>query len=200
MITLMQLRFPAFLVILSVILTGSLRAEEPSQVESAPVPVSRATVPYVLGVLDRITIKHADESVESFQVIQDGTISLGDKNYKVKGLTPAEVDKLVRHHDDNVASVSVEEYRQPKIAVLGEVFHQIYTDMNDGPMRVLDAIASANGFTPLANTRRVKLMRENAGNVEIYELDLRRVVRGELSSENILLKPGDVITVPRNFL
>jgi protein involved in polysaccharide export with SLBB domain len=169
-------------------------------VESAPVPTARATVPYVLGVLDRITIKHADESVESLQVIQDGTISLGDKNYKVKGLTPAEVNKLVRHHDDNVASVNVEEYRQPKIAVLGEVFHQIYTDMNDGPMRVLDAIASANGFTPLANTRRVKLMRENAGNVEIYELDLRRVVRGELSAENILLKPGDVITVPRNFL
>ena len=185
-----------FLAILLVMITGSLRAD----VESAPVPISRATVPYVLGVLDRITVKHSDESVENLLVGQEGTVSLGGKNYQVKGLTPAEIEKLVRRHDDAVVSVNVEEYRQPKISVLGEVFHQIYTDMNDGPMRVLDAIASANGFTPLANTRRVKLMRENAGRVEVYELDLRRVVRGELSAQNILLKPGDVITVPRNFL
>jgi polysaccharide export outer membrane protein len=199
MIATMQSKFPVFLVILTLLAASVSKAAE-TLVETAPVPISRATVPYVVGILDRITIKHTDDSVESLQVIQDGTISLGDKNYLVKGLTPAEVIKLVRQHGSNIASVNVEEYRQPKISVLGEVFHQIYTDMNDGPMRVLDAIASANGFTPLANTRRVRLMRENAGRVEIYELDLRRVVKGELSAENILLRPGDVITVPRNFL
>jgi polysaccharide export outer membrane protein len=193
----MQFKALAIFAILSVMGCGGLTAEE---AESAPIPISRTTVPYVLGILDRITIKHTDESVENLQVSQEGTIGLGDKNYQVKGLTPAEVGKLVRRHAGDVASVSVEEYRQPKVSVLGEVFHQIYTDMNDGPMRVLDAIAAANGFTPLANTRRVKLMRENGGKVEIYELDLRRVVRGELSAQNILLKPGDVITVPRNFL
>ena len=200
MITTMQLKFPALLAVFFVMISSGLMASDADQVEAAPVPISRATVPYVLGILDRITVKHADESVENLQVSQEGTITLGDKSYQVKGLTPSEVVKLVRRHDSGVASVHVEEYRQPKVSVLGEVFHQIYTDMNDGPMRVLDAIASANGFTPLANTRRVKLMRENAGQVEIYELDLRRVVRGELSNENILLKPGDVITVPRNFL
>jgi protein involved in polysaccharide export with SLBB domain len=86
------------------------------------------------------------------------------------------------------------------VSVLGEVFHQIYTDIGDGPMRVLDAIAAANGFTPLANTRRVKLVRENAGRIEIYELDLRDTMRGKLTNQNLLVKPGDVITVPRNFL
>jgi protein involved in polysaccharide export with SLBB domain len=86
------------------------------------------------------------------------------------------------------------------VTVLGEVYHQIYTDMNSGPMRVMDAIAAANGFTAIANQRRVKLLRENAGQVEIYELDLRQVMRGENPASNLLLKPGDVITVPRNFL
>ncbi len=200
MITAMQFKFPVFLAISFVTISGCLMAGEPSQVEAAPVPVTRTTVPYVLGVLDRITVKHADESVETIQVSQEGTIKMEDKDYQVKGLTPSEAVKLVKRHTANVASVHIEEYRQPRVAVLGEVFHQIYTDMNDGPMRVLDALASANGFTPLANARRVKLMRENAGQVEIYELDLRRVIRGELSSQNILLKPGDVITVPRNFL
>lgn len=190
----------AILALSMIVLGSSLRADDTVQTEKAPVPISRATIPYVVGVLDRITVKHKDDSVENLVVAQDGSITLGDKAYQAKGLTPAEVGKLVRRHDADVASVQVEEYRQPKVSVLGEVYHQIFTDMNDGPMRVLDAIAAANGFTPLANTRRVKLVRENAGHVEIYELDLRRVVRGEVSSENILLKPGDVITVPRNFL
>ena len=83
---------------------------------------------------------------------------------------------------------------------MGEVFHQIHTDLSDGPMRVMDAIAAANGFTPLANKRRVRLMRENAGKVEVYQFDLREMMRGNCMDENILLQPGDVITVPRNFL
>ena len=67
-------------------------------------------------------------------------------------------------------------------------------------MRVMDAIASANGFTPLANRRRVRLVRQNAGKVEVYEFDLREMMRGRSMDGNILLQPGDVITVPRNFL
>ena len=67
-------------------------------------------------------------------------------------------------------------------------------------MRVMDAIAAANGFTPLANRRRVRLLRQNAGTCEVYELDMRGLMRGESPEQNLLLEPGDVITVPRNFL
>jgi polysaccharide export outer membrane protein len=67
-------------------------------------------------------------------------------------------------------------------------------------MRVMDAIAAANGFTPLANKRRVRLVRQNAGTVEVFELDLRDLMRGKNLDQNLLLEPGDVITVPRNFL
>ena len=86
------------------------------------------------------------------------------------------------------------------MTVLGEVFHQIHTDLTDGPMRVMDAIAAANGFTPLANKRRVRLVRQNAGTVQVYELDLRDLMKGYRLDQNLLLEPGDVITVPRNFL
>ena len=166
----------------------------------APEPISRSTVPYVVAVLDRITIHHGDETSDVVQVSQEGTITLDDKTYQAKGLTPTALRALVNRHGKDVASVEIEEFRANRITVLGEVFHQIFTEMSDGPMRVLDAIASANGFTPLANTRRVKLVRENAGQVEVYELDLREVLKGNKSNQNILLKPGDVLTVPRNFL
>jgi hypothetical protein len=43
-------------------------------------------------------------------------------------------------------------------------------------------------------------VRQNAGRVEVYELDLRQMMKGEGMKQNLLLRPGDVITVPRNFL
>ncbi len=89
------------------------------------------------------------------------------------------------------------EFRPHRITVLGEVFHQINTSMAEGPMRVLDGIAAANGFTPLANRRRVKLIRQNAGISQVYEINVRDIVRGKNLTHNVLLEPGDVITVPR---
>ena len=98
------------------------------------------------------------------------------------------------------AEVKTHEFRTNKITVLGEVFHQIHTDLGEGPMRVMDAIASANGFTPLADKRHVRLLRENAGRTEVYEFDLREMLLGRDLTQNFLLQPGDVITIPRNFL
>jgi protein involved in polysaccharide export with SLBB domain len=174
-------------------------ASDPGE-DQFPIPVSISTVPYTVGVLDKVTVTSSDGSVETYQVSQDGLLNLDDKSYPAAGLTPDQVSSLLHRHLGHVASLTIDEFRSNRVTVLGEVFHQIFTEMSDGPMRVLDAIASANGFTPLANTRRVKLVRENAGRVEVYELDLRAVMKGLKSNQNILLKPGDVITVPRNFL
>jgi len=188
------------LVLLCLLLPLSLHADAPPGGDPAPVPFKVTTVPYQVGPLDQITVTRADQSVETLTVSQEGTLSLDNGDVAAKGLTPDALTALVRRHDKNVASVAIIEFRPHRVTVLGEVFHQIYTEMSDAPMRVLDAIASANGFTPLANTRRVKLMRENAGTVEVYELDLRAVMKGQATGQNILLQAGDVITVPRNFL
>jgi polysaccharide biosynthesis/export protein len=184
------------------VLFGATATVRPAPIseEAAPQPISRTVVPYTVAVLDRITIGHSDDTSEAMQVSQDGTIDLGGKTYQVKGLTPSELRSLVRRHGSDVASIQIDEFRPNRFSVVGEVFHQIYSEMSDGPMRVMDAIAAANGFTPLANLRRVKLVRENAGQVEVYELDMREMMKGRQLNQNILLEPGDVITVPRNFL
>ena len=185
---------------LSLLVPLTLRAAELPAEDPAPVPFKVTTVPYVVGPLDQITVTHSDRSLENLTVSQDGSVPLESGDLTVKGLAPDALAALIRRHDKAVVAVAIEEFRPHRVTVLGEVFHQIYTEMSDAPMRVLDAIASANGFTPLANTRRVKLMRENAGTVEVYELDLRAVMKGQAAGQNILLKAGDVITVPRNFL
>jgi protein involved in polysaccharide export with SLBB domain len=175
-------------------------AVAPSTEDQEPKPIKVSTVPYTIAKLDKVLVTGSDDSVQTYQVSQDGLITLGDKSYRAEGLAPGELTHLVKQHLSGASSISIEEFRANRVTVLGEVFHQIFTEMSDGPMRVLDAIASANGFTPLANTRRVKLVRENAGRVEVYELDLRDVMLGHKSNQNMLVKPGDVITVPKNFL
>lgn len=171
-----------------------------STVTQLPVPISITTVPYQIAGLDEIEIDLGKGKKESLQVSGEGYVILNGENVRVKGKSEKEVESLVRRAFPHARTVEIREFRMNRISVLGEVFHQIHTDLGDGPMRVMDALASANGFTPLANKRRVKLLRQNAGHIEVYELDLREMMVGSDLAQNLLLKPGDVITVPRNFL
>jgi polysaccharide export outer membrane protein len=163
-------------------------------------PISTSSVPYHVAVLDTVTVKYSNGRKEVLTVEQDGSIATPDGSLALEGAPVEDARSKVRRAFPGATAVEVEEFRPNRVTVLGEVFHQIHTDLGDGPMRVMDAIAAANGFTPLANKRRVRLVRENAGRVEVYELDLREMMRGTDLAQNFLLQPGDVITVPRNFL
>jgi protein involved in polysaccharide export with SLBB domain len=163
-------------------------------------PISTANIPYVMAPLDSATIISKDGSLTEVQIGQDGRVDLPGGNRLVKGLPAEDFKTLLQHSYPGAKEIRVTEFRTNQVTVLGEVFHQIHTDLTDGPMRVMDAIAAANGFTPLANKRRVRLVRQNAGTVQVYELDLRDLMRGSHLDQNLLLEPGDVITVPRNFL
>ncbi len=182
------------LAVTSVLLAGCARDTGSSE------PVSTASVPYAIGPLDSVRITRRDGSTQEIQVLQDGRIDLPSGSKAVRGLPVQDFHALVSRAYPGAREIKIVEFRTNRVTVLGEVFHQIHTDLTDGPMRVMDAIAAANGFTPLANKRRVRLVRQNAGDVEVYELDLRELMRGVHLDQNLLLEPGDVITVPRNFL
>ncbi|MEI6343738.1 MAG: hypothetical protein WCP41_00045 [Verrucomicrobiota bacterium] len=163
-------------------------------------PISTSNQPYVMAPLDSARITGRDGKIHDLIVQQDGGVDLGGGSKNVRGMSVEDFHSLLLRSYPGAKEIQIVEFQPNRITVLGEVFHQIHTDLSDGPMRVMDAIAAANGFTPLANKRRVRLMRENAGKVEVYQFDLREMMRGNCMDENILLQPGDVITVPRNFL
>ena len=183
-----------FIVVFSVMVCGCVHDTGSS------VPMSRATEPYAMAPLDSARIILRDETRREVVVAQDGKADLPSGSKSVQGLPVASFRALVARDYPGAREVVIREFRTNRVTVLGEVFHQIYTDLSDGPMRVMDAIAAANGFTPLANKRRVRLVRQNAGTIVVYELDLRELMRGTHLDQNLLLEPGDVITVPRNFL
>lgn len=191
------MRIPAALLAVALVMMGGC-ATRAVPVAGKPLSVSEA--PYTVSALDQFHITAPDGSETTLIVPQEGPIESASGPINVRGLPRETALTRIRRAYPHSAKIRIEEFRTNRVTVLGEVFHQIHTDLGDGPMRVLDAIAAANGFTPLANKRRVRLLRQNAGATEVYELDLREMLRGGDLTGNMLLKPGDVITVPRNFL
>ena len=162
--------------------------------------IQQGVVAYNISPLDEITVIQPSGSRTLFTVDQSGTLDLDGDTIRAQGMPKEKLRSLLQRRFGSGATIEIVEFRPNRVTVLGEVFHQIHTELTDGPMRVMDAIASANGFTPIANKRRVRLLRQNAGEITVYELDLREMMLGKDLSSNMLLKPGDVITVPRNFL
>jgi protein involved in polysaccharide export with SLBB domain len=170
------------------------------QVQPDVLKVTITACPYQISLLDKAVLTFADGSIKELTVSQAGTIEANSGPEKVVGKSAVEFKALLKKDFPEAVAIEVMEFRDNRISVLGEVYHQIHTELGNGPMRLMDAIAAANGFTSLADKQHVRLVRENAGSVETYEIDFRQLLRGENMRQNILMKPGDVITVPRNFL
>jgi len=170
------------------------------QAQADTLKVTITSCPYQIGPLDEAALTFADGSSKELTVSHEGTIEANSGIEKVMGLPIADFKALLRKEFPEAVSIKVTEFKDNSISVVGEVYHQIHTELGNGPMRLMDAIAAANGFTSLADKQHVRLVRENAGTVETYEIDFRQLLRGENMQQNILIKPGDVITVPRDFL
>jgi len=186
------------LVVAACLLMNGCATEPPAQPDVLKMTIT--TCPYQINSLDEAVLTFSDGSRRELTVSHEGTIETDSGLEKVSGQTVAEFKALLLKDFPKTASIEVIEFKDNRISVLGEVFHQIHMESGNGPMRLMDAIAAANGFTPLADKQHVRLVRENAGTVETYEIDFRQLLRGENMRQNILVKPGDVITVPRNFL
>ncbi len=84
---------------------------------------------------------------------------------------------------------------QDRIAVMGGVFKPGVFDLTDG-MKLLEAIALAGGETEAANLSQVQIIRLEAGKTNTFTADVKQALRGQDMSQNVLLRPGDVVYVP----
>lgn len=89
-----------------------------------------------------------------------------------------------------------------RINIMGEVENPKVITFQEG-MTVLDAVLMAEGLTDIARPRETRVYRRNKeGNKNgttkiLVELD-KVIFDGDLS-KNLVLKPGDIIHVPRSF-
>src|SRR5438477_7412260 len=157
---------------------------------------------YVIGADDTLHIdvwKEPDLTV-TLPVRPDGMISLPLLNdVQASGLTPMQLaasitEKLKKFVADPRVTVTVTQMNSQRVYVTGEVSHSGPMPLTPD-MTVLQALSSA-GFTQFANTKGIYVLRNENGAQKKYPVNYKKLIKGEDSASNILLKPGDTIVVP----
>jgi polysaccharide biosynthesis/export protein len=129
------------------------------------------------------------------RVDQNGRITVPFAgNIQAAGRTPAEVERSIRDRLQERAiepeiSLEIIEQNFSRVSVIGAVREPKVIKLNEGGLRVLEAISSAGSISGPASSAFVVLQRGNQ-NVKVA---YRNITSN--SSENIFLAPGDVIEV-----
>jgi polysaccharide export outer membrane protein len=181
--------------------------KEPAQV-AAPAPAGLASAAgaaidsYVIGASDVLTITVWKEPTLSGSLLvrPDGMVSvplLGD--VQASGMTPLQLadqisTKLKKYIQDPNVSVVLTQINSKKIYLLGEVAKKGPMEMTPG-MTLLEAISSAGGLTDYANTKKMYILRDDAGKHEKIPVHYKEALKGN-SELNLVLKSGDTIVVP----
>ena len=135
----------------------------------------------------------------TFRVATDGTIDyplVG--RVQVAGLRTGEVQQMLvsklkdRFLKDPQVVVTIKERNSQKISVFGQVARPGQVSYYP-KMTIVDAIASAGGFTGIAAKNSVNLRREVAGKVESHVYPVADITEGR--SQNVMMLPGDVLVV-----
>ena len=157
-------------------------------------------------VLDIFVWQNPDLSQRQIPVRPDGRISTPlIPNMMAAGKTPVQL----AHDMDRALSQYI---RSPRVTVIvskalgalsqvqviGQVMHPLSMPYEEG-MTVLDAVLAAGGLTPYAAGNSAKIERKVDGKVQTLHIELSNLInKGELS-QNVPLRPGDVIVVPESL-
>ena len=86
-----------------------------------------------------------------------------------------------------------------KIYILGEVNSPSVIEFKE-KLTLVEAIAKAGGYTNNAVTRSIIVIRGELGSQKGVRLNLSRVLNKGDIAQNIELKPGDIVYVPKTFI
>ena len=135
----------------------------------------------------------------TFRVATDGTVDYPlAGRIQVAGLRTGEIQQLLvsklkdRYLKDPQVIVTVKDRNSQKISVLGQVSRPGQVGYYPN-MTIVDAIASAGGFTGIAAKNSVNLRREVAGKIEMHIYPVADISEGR--SQNVMVQPGDVLVV-----
>ena len=165
---------------------------------------------YKIGIGDTLDInvwKNPDLSV-TVPVRPDGKISaplVGD--LLVAGFTPEEVSnfievrlrKYVRTPNVVVIMTNLGSTQYlSRVRVTGAVENNVSLNHQQG-MTLLDAILAAGGPNEFADSTETRVFRRIDNETVLIPINLESLLKGGNLNENIILKPGDTITVPERI-
>jgi len=104
------------------------------------------------------------------------------------------IRKISKFIEQVQLDVRVAAYRSQRAYIVGEVTQPGIQLVQDIPLTVLEAINRAGGVTAEADLRNITLTRDD----KTYSINLLSLYEGGDTSQNVLLKHGDVLNVPDN--
>ena len=118
---------------------------------------------------------------------------------KLQGKDPYQISEEIRARLANgylqnpQVTVFVREYNSQKVHVLGQVAKAGSQGFQPG-MTIIQAVASAGGFTKLAATNRVRVTRVVKGSERKYVIPVGDIRTGNAPDFSLL--PGDIVYIP----
>jgi len=179
---------------------------QPAQQARAAAPPGVVTGPqaelpndYVIGPEDVIGVLFwkEPEMTADVTVRPDGMITLpllGD--IKAAGMRPEALAKRLQEAGGKVltdpnATVVVRQINSRKVFITGEV-HTPNAYQLTGPRTVMNLIAMAGGLTEFAQGDKITILRGG----KALKFNYKDVAKGKHLEQNILLQPGDTVSVP----
>jgi polysaccharide export outer membrane protein len=181
---------------------GNEPAVKPVPVAVPALAAGTAADSYIIGASDVLTVTVWKEPTLSGSILvrPDGMISLpllGD--VQASGMTPLQLadriaNMLKKYVQDPNVSVVISQIHSKVVYLLGEVTKKGPIEMTPN-MTVLEAIGSAGGLTDYANSKKIYILRDDAGTHQKIPVRYKDALKGN-SALNLVLKSGDTIVVP----
>ena len=160
---------------------------------------------YALGSSDKVSINltDTDDIDGSYIVGPNGDIDLpfvGRIN--ILNLTLIEtkekiISVLKKYYKNYDLQVEIEEFNSSKVYILGAVKNQVTIDLNQKPIKLIDAAIQAN-YNPNSadkNFGNKGLLRRDD---LVYKININKIFKSTDDKDNFYLKKNDVLFVDRN--
>jgi polysaccharide export outer membrane protein len=180
---------------------------EQDRSEMRPIPTQRYPR-YLLRPSDvlHITFPISPEFDQTVAIQPDGYISLrGVGDLYIEGKSIPELTEALRETYGTflhvpLIDVELKDFEKPYFIAGGEFGHPGKYELR-GDTTVAEAVAIAGGFTDKAKHSEVVVFRRAPdGWAEARRLDVKQMLASKDLSEDIHLRPGDLIYVPQNRL
>jgi polysaccharide biosynthesis/export protein len=158
------------------------------------------------GDVLEVTFSFTPSFNQTLTVRPDGFVTLRELgDLAVSGLTVPEVAEQLRTAYQKVLyepvlTVQLKDFERPYFIAGGEVARPGKYELR-GHTTVTQAVELAGGLKESAKHSQVLLFRQASNEwVEVRKLDVKRLLQAKNLDEDVELRPGDMVVVPKNVL
>jgi protein involved in polysaccharide export with SLBB domain len=151
-----------------------------------------------------ISFVYVPDFNQTVTIQPDGYVTLrGVGDIRAGGLSLPEIKKLVETKygvimKDPDVSIEIKDFEKPFFLAQGEVQKPGKYELRSDT-KLSEAVAIAGGLSTSAKHSQVLLFRRNAaGQIDVKEIDLKKVLHGKDLSTDLNIQAGDMVFVPKS--